>query len=409
MIKILHTADWHLGKKLENFSRMDEQQQVLEEICLLAEAYNVDAVIISGDLYDSSRPATEAEELFYKTLKRLAADGKRAVVAIAGNHDSADRVAVPDLLARECGIFLLGYPDSIIPPVRLETGLAITKSDEGFLEIKLPGHDTPLRIIATPYANEIRLRTYLGTENPEEEMRQILALRWQKTVSQYCDDKGVNILMAHLLMMRKGGEEPEEPEGERSIVFVGGAQAIYSENIPQGVQYVAMGHLHRYQTIDTRPCPVVYSGSPLSYSMSEAGQQKYVLLLEAEAGKDINIVPLPLHAGHKLHRMRFNTIDEAVAWLNDHQEAIVELTMETDTFLTPLERKALADAHPRIIGPIPVVKNTTESSAEPEAKINLEEPVESLFQKYFQSKNGQAPTEDIMKLFHEILNLDEED
>ncbi|MCB0293286.1 MAG: exonuclease subunit SbcD, partial [Calditrichaeota bacterium] len=101
-MKILHTADWHLGKRLERFSRLEEQREVLEEICGIAEQEAVDAVIIAGDIYDTFNPASEAVELFYKTVKRLADEGRRAVVAIAGNHDSPDRFAAPEPLAREC-------------------------------------------------------------------------------------------------------------------------------------------------------------------------------------------------------------------------------------------------------------------------------------------------------------------
>ena len=87
-MKILHTADWHLGKRLNEFSRIEEQREVLEEICRIAEEQQVDAVLVAGDLYDTFNPPNEAIELFYKSLHRLAAGGKRAVIGIAGNHDS---------------------------------------------------------------------------------------------------------------------------------------------------------------------------------------------------------------------------------------------------------------------------------------------------------------------------------
>src|SRR5579872_1513255 len=108
-MKILHTADWHLGKRLENFSRFEEQVEVLDEICQIADNESADVVIIAGDLFDTFNPTSEAVDLFYKTLKRLANDGKRAVVAIAGNHDSPERIEAPDPLARECGIVFAGF------------------------------------------------------------------------------------------------------------------------------------------------------------------------------------------------------------------------------------------------------------------------------------------------------------
>ena len=100
-MKILHTADWHLGKRLENISRHEEQVAVLDEICQIADDRNVDAVIIAGDLFDVFSPPNESAELFFKTCKRLSNNGLRAVVAIAGNHDSPERIEAPEVLARE--------------------------------------------------------------------------------------------------------------------------------------------------------------------------------------------------------------------------------------------------------------------------------------------------------------------
>ena len=113
-MKILHTADWHLGKRLDRFSRIDEQRAVMEEIVQIANDQKVDMVIVAGDLFDNFTPNTDAVELFYKTLKQLSYEGKRPVVAISGNHDSPKLIDAPDPLARECGIFLIGYPNAIL-------------------------------------------------------------------------------------------------------------------------------------------------------------------------------------------------------------------------------------------------------------------------------------------------------
>src|SRR5690554_7320792 len=103
-MRLLHTGDWHLGKRLDDYSRLEEQQAVLEELIGLAEIHDVDAVLVAGDLFDTFNPPAEAVELFYKSLKKLSGDGRRPVIAIAGNHDSPDRIEAPDPLARECGI-----------------------------------------------------------------------------------------------------------------------------------------------------------------------------------------------------------------------------------------------------------------------------------------------------------------
>ncbi|MFH1318460.1 MAG: exonuclease subunit SbcD, partial [Candidatus Omnitrophota bacterium] len=284
-MKILHTSDWHLGKKLERIYRLPEQKLVLKEICEIADKEEVNAVVIAGDLYDVFNPGTDAIELFYRTLKTLSKNGKRAVIAIAGNHDSPDRIEAPDPLARECGIIFSGYPHTEIKPFMLETGLGVTKSEKGFIEVVVPGDKVPLRVLFTPYANEYRLRTYLGDEQREDEFREVLQEMWRGLAKKYCDYMGINILTTHLYMVEKGGEMPEEPEDEKPILHIGGTQAVYSGNVPQEMQYVALGHLHRHIEIEAKQCPVVYSGSPLAYSMSEAGRKKSVIIVDLKPGE----------------------------------------------------------------------------------------------------------------------------
>ena len=157
-MRLLHTSDWHLGKKLDRFDRLDEQKQVMEEICAIADREKVDAVLVAGDLFDVVNPPAEAVDLLYKTLKQLAAEGTRPVIAIAGNHDMPERIEAPDPLARECGIIFSGFPHSIITPFSLKTGLQVARSDTGFVELVCPNWKTPLRIVCAPYANEYRMR-----------------------------------------------------------------------------------------------------------------------------------------------------------------------------------------------------------------------------------------------------------
>ena len=402
-MKLLHTSDLHLGKRLENLSRFDEQKEVLNEICGIADAEQVDAVIVSGDLFDTYNPSAEAVDLFYRTLKRLANNGKRAVIAIAGNHDSPDRIAAPDPLARECGILFAGYPDVIIPPFELESGLRLIRSEEGFVELHLPGCSDPLRILLTPYANEFRLKAYLGHEDSEEELRKLLNDKWSSLAQKYCDVKGINILISHLFFARKGAALPEEPEDEKPILHVGGAQVIYTENIPPQIQYVALGHLHRKQTIDTNPCPVIYAGSPLSYSFAEADQKKYVVVLNVEPGKIPVISNHELTKAKRLLRKRSESVDEAIEWLLAHQLALIELTMSTDTYLTAEERKSLNNAHNGIISIIPDVKRVDDDQVNFRRAIDLTKGMDELFTDYFRYEKGQEPNQQILSLFKEIL------
>ncbi|TDN96660.1 exonuclease SbcCD subunit D [Sunxiuqinia elliptica] len=407
-MKILHTSDWHLGKRLDDFSRMEEQQAVLREICEIADSEQVDVVLVAGDLFDTFNPPTEAVDLLYKTLKHLTNNGYRPVIAIAGNHDSPDRIEAPDPLARECGIIFASYPNSRVAPFELESGLKVLHSEEGYLELQLPGKTVPLRILLTPYANEYRLRTCLGVENSEEELRTVLQEKWETLAEQYCDELGVNLLVSHLFMVRKGDELPEEPEDEKPILHVGGAQAVYTENVPSKIQYTALGHLHRMHCVEDQSNSVYYSGSPLSYSFAEANQKKYVLLIDVEPGQNAAVREVELSSGKRLLRKRAEGVEEALQWLSENQEALVELTLVTENYLTATDRKQLNKAHAGIVSIIPEVTNPDDLVGNQQKQIDLSRSMEELFLDYFKHEKGQEPNDEIKRLFTEILAEEEQ-
>ncbi len=410
-MKILHTADWHLGKRLNNYSRHEEQQIVLNEICEIADRENVDVVIIAGDLFDTFNPPNESTSLFYKTCKRLSNNGLRPIIAIAGNHDSPERIEAPNPLARECGVIFAGYPKSIIEPYELPNGFAVTRSTEGFIELKLLGYDYLLRILLAPYANEYRLAEYLGVENTDETLRKLLSEKWNQVfnyITKDEDTEGVNIAIAHLFVMVKGGEVPEEPEEERPI-NIGGASAIYTENFPKQLQYIALGHLHRQQEISKKPCPVIYSGSPLGYSFNEKNQDKYVMLIDAEPSQKVDYQRIKLETPKKLYQKTFDDMETALAWLAEHPDALIQLTYISDETLSPILTKQLNEAHPGIVPPINFHARNQDTLNGKETTINPDtDDIRSLFVEYFKTKNkGQEPNKELIQLFNEIRAVSE--
>lgn len=402
-MKFLHTADWHLGKKLNGHSRHPEQVQVLDEICQIADAESVDLVLIAGDLFDNSNPSIESTELFYKTLRRLSADGSRAVVAIAGNHDSPERIAAPDPLARACGIVLAGFPDTQIPGFQTEKGLRVLRSGPGFLELALPKVDFPVRLILTPYANEVRLRTYLDPEKSALALRQLLQDSWSKTAGEFCDNQGVNLLMAHLYFVPETGDAEPEGDAERSILSLGGAEALLADSIPTAIQYAALGHIHKHWKVASKPCPVVYSSSPLCYSFSEAGQQKFVVVAHAEPGKEVEHQKIELKSGRPVVRKVFEQVDEAVAWLEQNQEALVELTLVSDSYLSAESSRRLYACHSGIVDLVPHIKNPDLLQTETGHSADLSLDKTTLFKAFFQHQKGQEPSEELIALFEEVL------
>jgi exonuclease SbcD len=409
-MKILHTADWHLGKKLDHFSRLEEQKIVMNEICIIAEREQVEVVIVAGDLFDTFNPSADAQDLFYKTLHRLSNSGKTAVIAIAGNHDMPERIEAPNSLAELNGIILCGFPGTEIKCFKTEGGIEVLNSEAGFIELKVPENSDHLRILFTPYANELRLKSYLGSEDKEASLRNILEDFWKNLADKYCDKNGINILTAHLYFMKKGGVKEEESEGERSILHIGGAQPIYSENIPSQIQYVALGHLHRYHAIDKKPCPIVYSSSPLCYSFAETDQIKQVVIIDAVPGKEVVYRPVALESGKKLIRVEFGSVEEAQEWLKLNQEYYVEVTIRTATFLDGAARKQLADVHNYIVDVIPKITITGDENENVNPySIDDTRDMKALFVEYFKfSKKNEEPSDNIIELLNEVLSQNEE-
>ncbi len=408
MIKILHTADWHLGKRLQEFSRLEEQKLVLEEIIDIADQENVDLILLAGDIFDTFNPNHEAVELLYKTLRKLSKNGERPIIAISGNHDSTQFVEAPDPLARELGILFYSRYDSIIPTGNLDSGIEITKSESGFVELKLPKFDFPIRVILAPYANETLLKTYLGEGDREAEFREVLQEKWKQLANKNCDENGVNLFVGHFFFMKEGTTPEAEPESERPILHVGGTQALFTKNIPSQIQYAALGHLHRYHSVGHEHCPVVYSSSPLAYSFSEADQEKKVVLIDAEPNQAVTYKPIGLKQGRPLYRMTFEKLEETLTWLEENPYCFVEITYVTEHSIDAATRKAIMKAHDGIVNLIPQIKNPQGQEGYHLKVEDLGKDMSHLFQLFYKSEKGQEPNEELMEIFREVISQSNE-
>jgi DNA repair protein SbcD/Mre11 len=285
-MRFLHTADWHVGKTLKGRSRLAEQEQVLREIVNIARTHEVDAVLVAGDLYDTAAPTADAQKLVNRTLLGLAKDGVE-VIAIAGNHDHAATIDAYRGFAKAAGITLVGT-------VR-------TAGNGGLVEFtaRSTGERTSLAVLpflSTRYA--VRAAELLvgtpaqHTSAYDQQLRDILG----KLTAGFRDDS-VNLVMAHLTVLdgRMGG-------GERA------AQSIFEYAVPAGIfpvdaHYVALGHLHRRQTV-AASCPVHYSGAPLAVDFGEQENTPVVCVVDAAPGTPAAVTDVPIQAGRRLRTLR---------------------------------------------------------------------------------------------------------
>ena len=285
-MRFLHTADWHVGKTLKGRSRIAEQEQVLREIVRIARAHEVDAVLVAGDLYDTAAPSADAQKLVNRTLLGLAQDGVE-VVAIAGNHDHAATIDAYRGFAKAAGITLVGTVRTaanggLVEFTARSTGERATLAVLPFLSTRYAVRAAEL-LAGTPAQH---------TSAYDQQLRDILG----KLTAGFRDD-AVNLVMAHLTVLdgRMGG-------GERA------AQSIFEYAVPAGIfpvdaHYVALGHLHRRQTV-AASCPVHYSGAPLAVDFGEQENTPVVCVVDAAPGTPAAVTDVPIQAGRRLRTLR---------------------------------------------------------------------------------------------------------
>jgi DNA repair protein SbcD/Mre11 len=296
-MKLLHTSDWHVGKAIRGASRADEHRAVLSEIAAIAEREAVDLVVVAGDLFDSSAPSPESQEIVYGALLALSRTGAEVAV-IAGNHDNARalRAVAP--------VFKLGRVRMVTEPTRPDDGgvLAIRTRD---------GIDVRLALL--PFVSKrgiIRAEDLMDQEMFEN--AQLYSDRLRLLIDVLCSGFGVdtvNVLVAHTFVL---GAVPGG--GERAAHLVD-EYAVTSQSFPATIGYTALGHLHRPQRVPAGP-PVQYCGSPLQLDFGETDQTKQVNLVRLEPGAPADMTPVPLASGRRLRTLS-GTIDELATMTND--------------------------------------------------------------------------------------------
>ncbi len=312
-MRLLHTADWHLGRVFHGRSLLDDQAAVLDDLIRMARDQRPDAVLVAGDIYDRSVPPADAVRLLDETLTRIVADLRIPVFLIAGNHDGPDRLSFGARLMAGAGLRVEAVP--VASP-----GASVLADAAGEVEI-----------FALPYAEPPMMRNVLGADAEVPDHAAVLAAQ-MAAVRRVRDPARRLVVMAHAFVA--GGLDSES---ERPLVV--GAAASVPAAVFDDAHYVALGHLHRPQRVGRDA--IRYAGSLMKYSFSEASHTKGATLVELDADGGVQARSLPLRAPRDLRIIEGRLVELLAAAPRDPRADDYLLARLTDT-------GALLDAMPRL-------------------------------------------------------------
>ncbi|WP_336322443.1 exonuclease SbcCD subunit D [Streptomyces lavendofoliae] len=298
-MRMLHTSDWHLGRSFHRVSLLEAQAAYLDHLVAAVREHEVDVVLVAGDIYDRAVPPLTAVELFDTALHRLA-DAGVPTVMISGNHDSGRRLGVAAGLIERAGIHLRTDPAGAGTPVLL----ADPHGDVAFYGL--------------PYLEPALVRDQFGADRAGHESVLTAAMARVRADLAGRPPGTRSVVLAHAFV---AGGAPSDSERD---ITVGGVAAVPS-GVFDGVDYVALGHLHGSQAITER---IRYSGSPLAYSFSEAGHRKTMWLVDLDGDGTVRAERIDCPVPRPLARLR-GGLDDLLGdpALDRHEDAWVEATL----------------------------------------------------------------------------------
>ncbi len=316
-MKILHTSDWHIGRLLYGRKRYDEFSSFLDWLAELIKIQGIDAVLISGDVFDTSTPSNRAQELYYRFLCTICTSGCRHVVIIAGNHDSPSFLNAPKNLLQALNVHVVGSitgdPDDEVILLRGKSG------------------EAEAIVCAVPYLRDRDIRVVAAGESIEDKGLK-LAEGIQRHYAEVCevarnkqDTYGpVPVIgMGHLFT---AGGKTLDGDGVREL-YVGSLAHVGRDIFPDVLDYVALGHLHVPQKVG-KSGHIRYAGSPVPMGYGEARQEKSVVIVDVSVDSlDIRLEPVP----------RFQVLERISGGLDEIVQKIEDLTSQQSTAWLEIE------------------------------------------------------------------------
>ena len=388
-MKILHTADWHIGQRLHERSRLDEHKQFLNWILDTIQEHQIELLLVSGDIFDTSLPSAEATNLYYRFLYRLFDETDAYAVITAGNHDSPRHLEAPREFLEMGRIYVVGLSgkaaDCVFP---------------------FPPDDPRVMVAAVPYLSETELPhvSYETEIEKSERYRERLKSFYADCVDAMPAELP-KILMGHLFV--QGGKISDS---ERNVQ-IGGATATYANDFPEGVDYVALGHLHRPQTIRGTDYPIRYSGSPIPLRFNEADYSKQIYLLELSDDGTLALdetIEVPVFKELCTVEGDENSIlweAETGTWDGKYIQVKLKLNRPTVGIGDKI-RQAFSERGGEVLS---VEVELPEATPGPQISVEDMKRPEEIFEQFHRTRfEGEPPDESLSRTFNELLQMVEE-
>ncbi|QED37332.1 exonuclease subunit SbcD [Antarcticibacterium arcticum] len=316
-MKILHTADWHIGKKLHKHDLSPDFDLFINWLCITIEKHGVEVLLVSGDIFDLANPSSEARKQYYRTLMQLKKLNCKLILT-GGNHDSPAMLDAPKEILRELEMHVIGGL-----PQELEEVIIPLKGKNGEIEIV---------IAALPFLRDADLRTAgdaITYEDRLEAIRKGIQNTFAKT-AHLCKEKYPGIPAIALGHLFAAGAETSESERD---IQIGNQAAFNALQFGDYFNYIALGHIHKPQRVNA-PVPAFYSGSPIPLSFSERKDEKRVLLINTEAGFIPESIPIP--SSRRLLKLSGNLeeLQLKLSGLEKHGalDSLLEVILEEDKY-----------------------------------------------------------------------------
>ena len=372
-MKLFHLSDLHIGKRVNEFSMIEDQKYILTQILYAADQEKPDGILISGDVYDRTIPTAEAVQVFDAFLTRLS-EQKIPAFIISGNHDSAERLAFGSSLMGKSGIYFSKAYDRTVEKIPMQDAYGT------------------VWIYLLPFLRPSTIRHALP-ERAEEVQSAADAVRIALEQTKI-DEKERNVLLAHQFVTGAKRCDAEELQ-------VGDVDQIPAE-LFASFEYVALGHIHSPQKVGRET--VRYCGAPLKYSFSEAGQEKSITVVELKEKGSVDLRTIPLKPLHDLRKIRGTYLEVTAKSFYENRdcEDYLQVTL-TDEEDVPDGMAKLRTIYPNLMR-LEYDNKRTRSNAEVRAAERVEEKSElELFQEFYELQNNQSMTEVQEQFVEELL------